>query len=156
MIVRLLRIAGLSFAARGWFIYGSTSFEPIASNHALLILHFFPFILSVLCQHKLHHWVVTTICFVTERVYRGTWNKGYPSLRIATRIVISMTHHSSSVTKWSNAKGDTDRLCNGAPQQHTGQPVWSYYHQQQREWCLATSVQTWRGRESNQELTSCW
>uniref|UniRef100_M4BWP0 Uncharacterized protein n=1 Tax=Hyaloperonospora arabidopsidis (strain Emoy2) TaxID=559515 RepID=M4BWP0_HYAAE len=32
------------------------------------------------------------------------------------------------------------QLCNGAPEQHTGQPVWSYYHRQQREWCLATSV----------------
>ena len=30
--------------------------------------------------------------------------------------------------------------CNGAPEQHTGQPMWSYYNRQQREWCLATSV----------------
>ena len=39
----------------------------------------------------------------------------------------------------SNKNFTLDR-CNGAPEQHTGQPVWSYYHRQQREWCLATSV----------------
>ena len=30
--------------------------------------------------------------------------------------------------------------CNEAQEQHTGQPVWSYYHRQQREWCVETSV----------------
>ena len=34
----------------------------------------------------------------------------------------------------------TDRFCNGAPEQLTRQPVWSYYHRQQREWCLYTSI----------------
>uniref|UniRef100_M4BLE4 RNase H type-1 domain-containing protein n=1 Tax=Hyaloperonospora arabidopsidis (strain Emoy2) TaxID=559515 RepID=M4BLE4_HYAAE len=62
--------------------------------------------------------------------------------------VVSWGHHSCEYNLMAAGAATTTianvatlwRRCNGAPEQHTGQPVWSYYHRQQREWCLATSV----------------